>query len=238
MAGRDLYCLPTAAPSCSAPAPSWPTPISQEGECEPDILAVDIREGAPLTSPTHPGAVTTIGTEVPEHPRSERREALDELLPVVYHELRAIAHRHLARDPGGTLVTTGLVHEVYLKLVDQSNEWHDRAHFFALASLAMRHLLINRAKARESLKRGGARRPITLDEEAIAVDDQAASLLDIEDALTRLAELSPRLARVVECRFFGGLSHEETAEALGVTVRTVERDWTKARLLLRRALAP
>jgi RNA polymerase sigma factor (TIGR02999 family) len=183
--------------------------------------------------------VTTTPTDILEELRTNRPEALNRLLPLVYNELRAIAHRHLARDRGGTLVTTALVHEVYLKLVDQPNaEWRDRAHFFALASVAMRHLLINRAKARQSLKRGGIRRPITLDEEAIAVDDQAASLLDIDDALTRLAELSPRLARVVECRFFGGLSHEETAEALGVTVRTVERDWTKARLLLRRALTP
>ena len=183
--------------------------------------------------------MTTTPSDVLEDLRTNRRESLDRLLPLVYHELRAIAHRHLARDPGGTLVTTALVHEVYLKLVDQSTaEWRDRAHFFALASVAMRHLLINRAKAREALKRGGVRRQITLDEESIAVDDQAASLLDIDDALTRLAELSPRLARVVECRFFGGLSNEETAEALGVTVRTVERDWTKARLLLRQALTP
>ena len=178
-------------------------------------------------------------TDVLEELRSGSRDALDRLLPIVYEELRAIAHRHLARDPGGTLVTTALVHEAYLKLVDQSKaEWHDRAHFFALASVAMRHVLINRAKARESLKRGGARRPMTLDEETIAVDDQAASLLEIDDALQRLAALSPRLARVVECRFYGGLSQEETAEVLGVTVRTVERDWSKARLLLRRALEP
>ncbi len=179
----------------------------------------------------------TTRTEVLEDLRGGGREALDRLLPLVYEELRAIAHRHLARDPDGTLVTTALVHEAYLKLVDQSNaQWRDRAHFFALASVAMRHILINRARDRASLKRGGVRQRITLDEEAIAVDDQAESLLEIDDALKRLAEVSPRLARVVECRFYGGLSQEEIAEALGITVRTVERDWNKARLLLRRAL--
>ena len=179
----------------------------------------------------------TSQSEVLQELRSGRRDSLDRLLPQVYDELRAIAHRHLARDPGGTLVTTALVHEAYLKLVDQTNaQWRDRAHFCALASVAMRHVLINRAKARASLKRGGVRRLVSLDEEAIAIDDQAESLLAIDDALNKLAEVSPRLARVVECRFYGGLTEEEIAEALGVTVRTVERDWMKARILLRRAL--
>ena len=181
----------------------------------------------------------TTPTGVLEELRNGDRGTLDRLLPLVYDELRAIAHRHLARDPGGTLQTTALVHEAYLKLVDQSNaQWRDRAHFFALASVAMRHVLINRAKARLSLKRGGVRRPVTLDDDAIAADDQSAALLEIDDALTRLADVSPRLARIVECRFYGGLSQEEIAEALDVTVRTVERDWAKARLLLRRALNP
>jgi RNA polymerase sigma factor (TIGR02999 family) len=178
------------------------------------------------------------GAEVLEGLRSGGHESLDRLLPVVYEELRAIAHRHLARrGEGDTLVTTALVHEAYLKLVDQSRaQWRDRAHFFALASVAMRHVLVDRAKARTAVKRGGVRRKITLDDDAIAVDDQAESLLEIDDALTRLAEVSPRLARIVECRFYGGLSEEEIAEALGVTVRTVERDWVKARMLLRQAL--
>jgi len=180
----------------------------------------------------------TTRSGVLEELRTGDRAALDQLLPLVYEELRTIAHRHLARDPGGTLQTTALVHEAYLKLVDQSSaQWRDRAHFFALASVAMRHVLINRAKARLSLKRGGARRPVTLDDQTITADDQSAAILEIDDALTRLAEVSPRLARIVECRFYGGLSHEEIAEALDVTVRTVERDWAKARLLLRRALA-
>jgi RNA polymerase sigma factor (TIGR02999 family) len=156
----------------------------------------------------------------------------------VYDELRAIAHRRLAaRKSNGTLVTTGLVHEAYLKLVDQSSaEWRDRAHFLALASVAMRHVLIDRAKGRTALKRGGVRRRVTLDDAIASVDDQAESLLEIDDALDRLARIEPRLARVVECRFYGGLTEEEIAEALGVTVRTVERDWAKARMLLRHAL--
>jgi len=178
-------------------------------------------------------------TDVLADLRSGRREALDRLLPIVYLELRDIAHRHLAaRSPGNTLVTTALVHEVYLKLVDQSNaQWRDRAHFLALASVAMRHVLIDRAKARTADKRGGLQQRVTLDDAVLAVDDQAESLLEIDDALDRLAEIDPRLARVVECRFYGGMSEQEIAEALGVTVRTVERDWAKARVLLRRTLA-
>jgi len=165
-------------------------------------------------------------------------QSLNRLLPLVYHELRAIAHRRLSpRDHGGTLSTTALVHEAYLRLVDQSQaEWQDRAHFLAVASLAMRRVLVDRARARGALKRGGECRRITLDEEQISVDEQPEALLQLNDALDQLAELEPRLARVVECRFFGGLTEEEIAEALGITVRTVQRDWVKARILLRRAL--
>ena len=166
------------------------------------------------------------------------REALEELVPLVYDELRRMAHRQLAaRAPGATLQTTGLVHEAYLKLVDQSRaRWSDRAHFLAVASLAMRHVLVDRAKARLAQKRGGGRVRVSLDEERIAADDQPEALLQLHEALERLAAVEPRLARVVECRFFGGLTHEEIAESLGITVRTVERDWAKARVLLRRAL--
>jgi RNA polymerase sigma factor (TIGR02999 family) len=179
------------------------------------------------------------GTGVLEHVRSPRQAVLDRLLPAVYDELRAIAHKHLAQHGhADSLGTTGLVHEAYLKLVDQSrSDWRDRAHFFALSSVAMRHVLVNRARSRATLKRGGVRGTITLEEEVIAVDDCAEVLLAIDDALDRLAAVEPRLAKVVECRFFGGLSEKEIAEALGVTERTVERDWIKARILLRRALA-
>jgi RNA polymerase sigma factor (TIGR02999 family) len=170
--------------------------------------------------------------------RSRKPGALDQLIPLVYNELRVIAHRQLAvQARGGTLSTTALVHEAYLKLVDQSHgDWRDRAHFLAVASLAMRHVLVDRAKARSTLKRGGERRRITLDDAHIAVDDQPEALLQLDEAMNHLAELQPRLARVVECRFFGGLTEEEIAEALGVTVRTVQRDWAKARMLLQRQL--
>lgn len=174
--------------------------------------------------------------------RSGQPELLDNLVPVLYQELRLIAHRHLARRrggvPSGTMATTSLVNEVYLKLVDQTHaQWRDRAHFMAVAAVAMRHILINRAKARVAKKRGGAEATVTLDDEAVAAGRAPEALLDLNEALDRLERLDARLARVVECRFFGGLSEEEISEALGITVRTVQRDWAKARMLLRRALA-
>lgn len=170
--------------------------------------------------------------------RAGGRESLDRVLPLVYAELRAIAHRQLAaREPGATLQTTGLVHEAYLKLVDQTRAgWNDRAHFLAVASLAMRHVLVDRARARLTHKRGGALRRVSLDDDGVAGDDQPEAVLQLHEALERLAAHEPRLAQVVEMRFFGGLTEEEIAAALGVTVRTVRRDWTKARVLLRRAL--
>ena len=170
--------------------------------------------------------------------RSGSRESLDQLVPLLYPELRAIAHWQITRRAnGGTLETTGLVHEAYLKVIAKAHPGvHDRAHLLALASLAMRHVLVDRAKALLRLKRGGTHGRITLTEDTIAVADQPEALLQLDEALVWLAELEPRLARVVECRFFGGLSEEEIALALGVTVRTVERDWAKARMLLRRAL--
>jgi RNA polymerase sigma factor (TIGR02999 family) len=171
--------------------------------------------------------------------RSGSRLAVDRLVPLVYDELRAIAHRQLvARGGGGaTLQTTGLVHEAYLKLVDHARaEERDRAHFLALASVAMRHVLVDRARARVAQKRGGEQVRVTFDEEQIAVEDQPEALLQLDEAMTRLGQMEPRLARVVECRFFGGLTEEEIAEALGITVRTVQRDWAKARMLLRREM--
>ena len=165
-------------------------------------------------------------------------ESLDDLVAAAYQELRAIAHARLAwRGGGGTLSTTALVHEAYLKLAGQSPlKWKDRAHFFAVASLAMRHVLLDVARARVTLKRGATRRRITLDDDAIAVDDQADALLQLNDAVAQLSAREPRLAKVVELRFFGGLSEEEIAESLGVTVRTVRRDWVKARVMLRHVL--
>jgi RNA polymerase sigma factor (TIGR02999 family) len=172
-------------------------------------------------------------------------DPLDQIVTLTYQELRAIAHRRLAaRGPGGgggggTLSTTGLVHEAYLKLAGQSSAgWRDQSHFFALASLVMRNILVDRARERSALRRGGggAGRQITLDEEVIGQGDQSDALLQLNEALETLATVDPRLVQVVECRFFGGLTETETAAALGVTTRTVQRDWVKARVLLRHAL--
>jgi RNA polymerase sigma factor (TIGR02999 family) len=166
--------------------------------------------------------------------------SLDRLLPAVYDELRDIARRQLsAREPGNTLSPTGLVHEAYLKLVDQRRvSWRDRAHFVALASVVMRHVLVDRARARLAEKREGHRQRVTLDSELVPAEDQPEAMLQLSDAIERLALVEPRLARVVDCRFFGGLTDDQIAEALEITRRTVQRDWVKARMLLRRALSP
>ena len=179
------------------------------------------------------------GMDVVGDLRLGSRESIDRLVPLVYKELRQIAHRHLSsRGDGATLNTTALVNEAYLKLVDQSRaHWNDRVHFLAVAALAMRHILTDRAKARRSLKRGGDRHRVTLDDSTMAADDAPDALLQITDALDRVAIIDARLARVVEYRFFGGLSNEEIATVLGITERTVERDWIKARMLLREMLA-
>jgi RNA polymerase sigma factor (TIGR02999 family) len=171
--------------------------------------------------------------------RVGNRETIDRLIPMLYDELRQIAHRHLsARPAGATLDTTALVNEAYLKLVDQSNaQWNDRVHFLAVAAIAMKQILMDRAKARASRKRGGDHTRVTLDDERIRAEDLPDTLLQITDALERVASIDPRLARVVDLRFFGGLTNEEIGAALGVTERTVERDWIKARMLLREMLA-
>ena len=148
-------------------------------------------------------------------------QAMDRLFPLVYEQLRGIAHNALRRESTGhTLATTDLVHEAYLRLVDQTRvQWADRKHFFAVASQAMRRILVDYARRHGAAKRGGARRPVTLDENLMSVDDRADTLIALDEALVRLEQLDPRLARVVECRFFGGLTEEETAEVLGVTAR-------------------
>ena len=169
--------------------------------------------------------------------RAGRREAFDQILPLVYHELRRTARRELAVRPSDTLSTTALVHELYLKFSRaQTADWRDRAHFLSVAAVAMRHILVDRARRRRAEKRGGAYRDVSLDEELTTADDQAESLLELHEALGQLASLDERLARVVECRFFGGMTEQETAEALGVTTRTVRRDWVKARGLLLQSL--
>lgn len=177
-------------------------------------------------------------TELLNDLRAGRREAFDRILPLVYHELRRAARRELAVRPSDTLFTTALVHELYLKFSrTPRTDWRNRAHFLRAAAVAMRHILVDRARRRAAEKRGGPHRTVTLEDGLIASDSQAESLLELHEALDQLALLDERLARVVECRFFGGMTEQETAEALRVTERTVRRDWVKARGLLYQALA-
>lgn len=165
--------------------------------------------------------------------------ALNALLPAVYDALRAMAHRRLGSRSGDrTLDTTSLVHETYLRLFDPARaDLRDRRHFFAVAAIAMRHIVIDHARRRTAARRGGGAAHVPLDEERIVVDRDAELLLSLDEAVTRLASVSERLARVVELRYFAGLSVEETADVLGVDARTVKRDWRKARALLHESLA-
>jgi RNA polymerase sigma-70 factor, ECF subfamily len=160
--------------------------------------------------------------------------ALNQLIPLVYDELRSLAHRRLAAEHRhDSLQTTALVHEVYLKLVDDTRvTGRGRAYFFAAVSRAMRQILVDRARRRLAVKRGQGAEVVSLDEDQAAVDAYAAELVDLDEALSRLAERSPRHARVVELRFFAGLNVEQTAEAVGVSPRTVKSDWAMARAWL------
>lgn len=166
------------------------------------------------------------------------REAIDQILPLVYPELQAMAQRHLRTERADhTLDTGALVHEAYLKLVGQTEAgWQNRAHFFAVAAVAMRRILITYAHTRNAEKRGGGAHRITLVEGDHARETRTDELLALDEALTQLASASERAARVVEMWFFGGLRHAEIAEALGVSEPTVRRDWRVARAYLTAAL--
>jgi RNA polymerase sigma factor (TIGR02999 family) len=166
------------------------------------------------------------------------RAALDELLPLVYRELHRQAERFMrAQLPGHTLQVTGLVHEAYLRLVDQEVQWQSRAHFFGVAGKAMRSILVDHARARKAAKRGGGGQQLTLGAaDAAAGAEPAVDVLALDEALARLAELNPEHSRLVELRYFAGLSIEETAEVLGVSPATVKRQWQVVRLWLRREL--
>jgi RNA polymerase sigma factor (TIGR02999 family) len=165
--------------------------------------------------------------------------ALDRLLPIVYGELRHVARRLMRGERGEhTLQTTALVNEAYLRLVDLSRvRWQDRAHFFAMSARLMRRILVDHARARRYDKRGGGRRTISLDEALVVAPERGADLIAIDDALKALAVVDLRKSRVVEMRFFGGLTVEETATALGVSAVTVMRDWRLARTWLLREFA-
>jgi RNA polymerase sigma factor (TIGR02999 family) len=166
-------------------------------------------------------------------------EALDRVLPVVYDELRALARAHLRRENAGhTLETTALVHEAYLRLSRrEALKPEDRRHFFAIAAQAMRHVLIDHARGRNRLKRGAGARPISLEHAGLVITDETATdFLALDDALDRLATANARAARVVELRFFAGLTLEETAEVLEVSLKTVQRDWIIAKAWLRKEI--
>jgi RNA polymerase sigma-70 factor (ECF subfamily) len=165
--------------------------------------------------------------------------ALDKLTPLVESELHRLAHRYMAREnPGHTLQTTALVNEVYLKLVNvQDMTWQDRAHFFAISARMMRHILTDFARSRNFQKRGGAAVHVTLDEALMVSPAQGADIVALDDALRQLAAVDSRKSQVVELRFFGGLSLEETAEALKISRETVIRDWKFAKVWLLRELS-
>ncbi len=171
--------------------------------------------------------------------RSCDGEAAASLFPLVYHELRALAEGYLRHErPDHTLQPTALVHEAYLKLVDQTQAtWQDRAHFVAVAARAMRQILVNHAIAHGTKKRGGGRRKLSIDDSLAAVPDRAADLLALDEALKRLGQVDPQKAELVQLRFFGGLTAEEASEVLGVSLATVERGWRLSRAWLRREIS-
>jgi len=189
--------------------------------------------GSPLEST---GTVTAILKQA----RNEDRAALDRLFALLREELRGIARGRLAKSPpDATLRTTALVHEAWLRMAGQERlDLEDRAHFFAYASQVMRTVLVDHARRLGTEKRGGGLVRLALLDQDLAVEQQADFLLALDEALTRLASVAERPCRVVECRYFGGLTEEETAAALGVSDRTVRRDWEKARTWLYEALSP
>jgi len=166
-------------------------------------------------------------------------EALEELMPLVYDELRRMARRYMNSQPSGhTLQTTALIHEAYLKLADnKEKQFANRAHFFAVAASAMRHILVDHARSRQSEKRGGKTQTVSLEEAAIISNERIEEVIALDDALKRLEKEDARKSRVVELRYFGGLSVDETAEVLKISNQTVSRDWRFAKTWLLRELS-
>ena len=164
--------------------------------------------------------------------------ALDQLMPLVYSELHRLARRHIKKErPGHTLQTSALLNEAFLRLVDQRDvHWQSRAHFFSIAAQMMRRILVDYARSRRYAKRGGDARQVTFDEELVVSRQLSADVIELHDALNEMAAIDERKSKVVELKFFGGLSIEETAEVLGVSPGTVMRDWTLAKAWLRLAM--
>src|SRR6267143_573861 len=164
--------------------------------------------------------------------------ARDELMPLVYQELHRLAHHYMNRErPGHTLQTSALVNEAFVRLIDQKGvRWQNRAHFFGIAAQMMRRILVDYARSRHYAKRGGSAQQVSLNEALIVTEERTAEVLALDDALKGLAEFDPRKSQIVELRFFGGLSIEETAEILNVSPGTVMRDWTLAKAWLRKEM--
>ncbi|HEU0253711.1 MAG TPA: sigma-70 family RNA polymerase sigma factor [Pyrinomonadaceae bacterium] len=167
------------------------------------------------------------------------KESLDRLMPIVYEELRRQAARYLRREqPGNTLQTTALIHEAYVRLVDQRNtQWQNRAHFFGIAAQMMRRILVDHARAKKRVKRGGSEIRVSLSDATVAAKEQDLDVVALDAALERLALIDEQQSRVVELRFFSGLSVEETAEVMGISKSTVKREWSMARAWLHRELS-
>src|SRR6185369_15679335 len=177
-------------------------------------------------------------TQLLDAMRQGDQVAFEKLLPLVYDELHRIAGRYMARQQHGhTLQTTGLIHEAYLRMANQEEKrWENRAHFFAVAATVMRHILVDHARARQRDKRGGDALKVSLDEAIAKADDRALEITALDDALKTLATFDQQQSRIVELRFFGGLTMEEIAEAIGISLSTVEREWRAARAWLGRQL--
>jgi RNA polymerase sigma factor (TIGR02999 family) len=182
-----------------------------------------------------PGEVTQLLLEV----RQGNREAHDRLVPLVYRELRLIAGAHLRRESTAhTLQPTALVNEAYLRLIDVSQmQWQDRAHFFSVASTVMRRILVDHSRANTAQKRGGRNETLWLDEALIPSPGRSPELVALDDALLLLAQFDERQAKIVEMRFFAGMTEEETGDVLGISVRTVKRDWRMAKAWLFKELS-
>ena len=207
------------------------------------VVALTLRNAKPKQKPASPSKnlMETSSDSVSQllHRWSDGdKGALDQLMPLVYGELRKMARRYMWQQPSDhTLQTTALIHEAYLRLVGgEEKHWQSRAHFFGVAAQAMRHILVDYARARHAGKRGGEARAVSLEEAAFVSEERAAELVALDDALAELARLSPRQGRVVELRYFGGLSVTETAEVLQVSSDTVTRDWNQAKAWLHREL--
>ena len=167
------------------------------------------------------------------------KRALEDLLPLVYDELRRLARRYLQQERRGhTLQSTALVHEAYLRLVDQNVSWQNRAHFFGIAAQMMRRILVDHARSRSAAKRGDGACRVTLDEGLVALAERDLDVMALDDALSNLAKIDPQQSKIVELRFFAGLSIEDTSEVLHISPATVKRDWAMAKAWLHREMRP